>query len=416
MRWTAVPEDLRRAEEAARTDEILATGDYRRALAEGIRSEIRVAARALEDAQRRVRDAVERIQRDAKREASVFYPQAATLEEIQGELAEGEALVLYGIADDRVLAVVMTAAQARFVRVGTAAAVSQACAAVLGIDSSSEGRRALAAARRAAVDPLGLGDEIRRVLVSPEADLSFLPLGALFGDREVVAIPSASAWLLLRREAPFGKAATHVLALGDPLYAADASTARSVYWHGRPLSALPSSRAEAEAVGDTTLLGGAATEEGLRATLASEPRWRAVHLACHGLIDPERPLLSCLALATGEQSDGFLTALEVFRMDVPADLVVLSACETGRGRIVQGEGIIGLTRAFMHAGAPRVIVSLWKVDDAATQALMARFYERWKSGVSTAAALREAQQFVRAHERWKHPYFWAAWVLWGLGD
>ena len=103
-------------------------------------------------------------------------------------------------------------------------------------------------------------------------------------------------------------------------------------------------------------------------------------------------------------------------MKVPADLVVLSACETGRGKVVHGEGILGFTRTFMMAGAPRVIVSLWPVEDKATQALMKKFYAHWRSGMSTAAALRKAQAHVRAQKQWKHPSYWAAWQLWGLPD
>ena len=149
--------------------------------------------------------------------------------------------------------------------------------------------------------------------------------------------------------------------------------------------------------------------------------WRAVHLACHGLVDPERPMRSALALAPDAEHDGMLTYSEVFRLSVPADLAVLSACETGKGKIVKGEGIVGLTRAFMYAGAPRVLCSLWKVDDEATQALMIRFYELWnpkegKKGLGAAAALRQAQAFIKGHDKWKHPYYWAAWQLWGLGD
>src|SRR5205823_7032225 len=117
----------------------------------------------------------------------------------------------------------------------------------------------------------------------------------------------------------------------------------------------------------------------------------AVHLACHGLVDAERPTLSSLALTQAGDDDGFLTALEVFQMKVPADLVVLSACETGRGKVYHAEGIVGLTRAFMFAGAPRVVVSLWKVDDDATAALMTKFYEEFKQGVGAARALRDAQ-------------------------
>ena len=123
-------------------------------------------------------------------------------------------------------------------------------------------------------------------------------------------------------------------------------------------------------------------------------------------------------------------------MKIPADLVVMSACETGKGKIYKTEGIVGLTRAFMFAGAPRVIASLWKVDDEATQALMIKFYELWnprasredpeqgpkgrvegsKKGLGAAAALKKAQAYIRGHPKWKHPYYWAAWVLWGLAD
>ena len=126
-------------------------------------------------------------------------------------------------------------------------------------------------------------------------------------------------------------------------------------------------------------------------------------------------MFSSLALTPSGDDDGFLTALEAFRMKCPADLVVLSACETGKGKMYKAEGIVGLTRAFMFAGAPRVLVSLWKVDDAASASLMTNFYDGFKKGVPAARALRDAQEFVRAQEKWKHPAYWAAWVLWGLG-
>jgi CHAT domain-containing protein len=105
-------------------------------------------------------------------------------------------------------------------------------------------------------------------------------------------------------------------------------------------------------------------------------------------------------------------------MRVPADAVVLSACETARGRVYAVEGIVGFTRAFLFAGTPRVLCSLWKVDDEATRALMERFYALWNpedgEGLGAAEALRRAQEHVRGQARWQHPYYWAAWVLWGL--
>ena len=171
----------------------------------------------------------------------------------------------------------------------------------------------------------------------------------------------------------------------------------------------------------------------MRRALASAPRWKSVHLACHGLVDRNEPLLSALALTPSEADDGFLTASEVLSMSVPADLVVLSACETGTGKVRRGEGLSGLMRSFLFAGTPRVVCSLWKVDDAATRALMVRFYELWNprrdahgaaagatgsspapTAITASEALRAAQEHVRAQPRWRHPYYWAAWVLWGL--
>jgi CHAT domain-containing protein len=162
------------------------------------------------------------------------------------------------------------------------------------------------------------------------------------------------------------------------------------------------------------LCDASASEEGLRRALPAERRWRAVHFACHGLVNPRQPLLSALALTPSPSDDGYLTALEVFSLRIPADLVVLSACESARGTVVRGEGLSGLVRAFMVAGSPRVLASLWKVGDEATAEFMRRFYASWLAGQGAAAALRSAQADLRAHPRWGAPRHWAAWVLWGL--
>jgi CHAT domain-containing protein len=133
-------------------------------------------------------------------------------------------------------------------------------------------------------------------------------------------------------------------------------------------------------------------------------------------MDARSPLLSCLALASTPAEDGFLTAADVLRMHVPADLVVLSACRTGEGTVVRGEGVVGLVRSFFQAGASRVVASLWNGDDEATLLLMTRFHKALASGAPPPRALAEAQAVVRATPRWAHPYFWAGWVIWGLPD
>jgi CHAT domain-containing protein len=216
--------------------------------------------------------------------------------------------------------------------------------------------------------------------------------------------------------------ATEVLALGDPDYGSRSKGPRTLI-RGRPLPSLPATRGEVQAVGTVVLLGAQASEGKLRASLASKPRWRAVHLACHSLIDSKQPLLSALALASDGADDGRLTAIEILRLDIPADLVVLSATRAARGRIDPGEGSVGLPRAFLYAGARAVLAPLGAVDDEATSALMKIFYLLWRPPVpagatprSAAVALRAAMAQVAAQPRWKHPYYWAGWVLFGDPD
>jgi CHAT domain-containing protein len=273
------------------------------------------------------------------------------------------------------------------------------------------------------VDPLALPDGTRRLLISPAGALAYVPFAAVVPEVVVAYEPSGAAYAQLLEDA--ARRGAGVLALGDPDPAppgdgVDAGDGGRGSRFGR----LPGSREEARKVGDVVLLGSEATESRLQRALAERPRWRAVHLACHGRIDAEHPFRSALLLTPDPGGDGELTVLEVFRMRIPADLAVLSACETAKGRVVRGEGIVGPMRAFLYAGSPRVLCSLWKVDDEATKALMVRFYELWNpkdgsKGMGAAEALRRAQAFVRDHPdhpEWKHPCYWAAWVLWGLPD
>jgi CHAT domain-containing protein len=146
---------------------------------------------------------------------------------------------------------------------------------------------------------------------------------------------------------------------------------------------------------------------------------RIVHFATHGILDSEHPELSGIVLSLvdrdGKSKDGFLRMHELYGLRLSADLVVLSACRTALGREVRGEGLVGLTRGFMYAGVPRVMASLWTVDDKATAELMGRFYRGLlgPQKLDPPAALRAAQEGMRAERRWQHPYYWAGFVLHG---
>ncbi|PYU88813.1 MAG: hypothetical protein DMG08_23885, partial [Acidobacteria bacterium] len=132
----------------------------------------------------------------------------------------------------------------------------------------------------------------------------------------------------------------------------------------------------------------------------------------------EYPELSGLVLSLvdekGNPQDGFLRLRDIYNLKLSAELVVLSACDTALGKDVKGEGLVGIVRGFMYAGAPRVVASLWKVDDDATAELMKQFYQRiFQGGLAPAAALREAQIAMWQQKQWRSPYYWAAFVLQG---
>ena len=147
-------------------------------------------------------------------------------------------------------------------------------------------------------------------------------------------------------------------------------------------------------------------------------KYRYVHFATHGYLDTSRANLSAIVLSLfdeqGKPQDGFLRTHDIYNLKLPAELVVLSACETGLGKDVTGEGLEGLTRGFMYAGARRVIVSLWNVNDKATAALMQRLYAGMlRSGKTPAEALRAAQIEMLRTRQWQSPYFWAPFVMQG---
>jgi CHAT domain-containing protein len=343
------------------------------------------------------------------------------------------------------------------------------------IEADAEFRRLAATMSRTLLSHVGskLRQEWKgkRLAIVASGALEYLPFAALphptasnyqplIADHEVVNLPSASALALIRREASARGAEMKTLALlADPVFevndprlvtlrqrrastggpgargrSADASSGAST--SKQPLtpstknislpagfSRLPFSREEADSIAKfvpTNSLFKATGFQASRATATGPDlgNYRIIHFATHGLLNDEHPLLSGLVFSlvdeNGKPQNGFLRLGEIYNLRLPADLVVLSACQTALGEEIKGEGLVGLTRGFMHAGAQRVVASLWQVDDLATAELMRLFYRGMlRDGMRPTAALRAAQIEVMKQKRWAAPYFWAGFTLQG---
>jgi CHAT domain-containing protein len=302
------------------------------------------------------------------------------------------------------------------------------------------------------LDPVADAIGTRRLAVVTEGALQYIPFGALpdrsgrplIESRVVVSLPSISTLQVLRRETAHREPPRRsVLVVGDPVF--DSTDPRVRRTGGEKQAAAPAlsanltrsakdagvgtlerlwfTRREADSIAALARDGGARKLVDFEASLDrikgdELTAYRVVHFATHGLLNNKHPELSGLVFSLvddrGRPRDGFLPAYEVYNLRLNADLVVLSACQTALGEEIRGEGLVGLTRAFMYAGTPRVVASLWRVPDSATAALMQRFYRALLvDRVSPAEALRAAQQAIRAERRWAAPYFWAGFTLVG---
>jgi CHAT domain-containing protein len=300
--------------------------------------------------------------------------------------------------------------------------------------------------------PADRGTTSRSVALSPSRPVP------LIADHEIVYLPSASALSLIRREVAGRRAAAKTLAaLADPVFDADDPRLAAAKKKASPDGSIASARPAGSAPVASALppelarsardfnregfgrlafsneeaefiTGLAPRSSTLKATGFEANRqlvangelgqYRIVHFATHGLINSEHPELSGLVLSlvdeNGKPQDGFLRLSEIFNLRLPADLVVLSACQTALGKEIKGEGLIGLTRGFMYAGAESVVASLWQVDDEATARLMRYFYRGMlKENLRPAAALREAQIEMSRSSRWSSPYYWAGFIIQG---
>jgi len=296
----------------------------------------------------------------------------------------------------------------------------------------------------------------KRLLIVPDGYLQYIPFsalpslqpgeegGVLLEKHEIAMLPSASALGVLR--AASGKrsiAASGTAILADPVFERDSTRTtaglrtRSVgkeyprdLQHAlrdgprgsQHIAGLPGSRREALEIqkilgADNTLvaLGLDANRDAVLSGAFSS--FLRLHFATHGIIDVRHPEMSGLILslinARGERQDGYLRLGDIYKLKLSADLVVLSSCESALGKELESEGTIGLPRGFLHAGARRVIASLWKVDDDATAILMKKLYTRMQGGENPTAALRGAQLDMKRDEQYSKPYYWAAFVLEG---
>ncbi|MFL6259301.1 MAG: CHAT domain-containing protein [Thermoanaerobaculia bacterium] len=295
-----------------------------------------------------------------------------------------------------------------------------------------------------------LGD--RPLLIVADGALQYIPFAALPAPssdaplvirHEVVSLPSASALAVLRREVRGRPRAPKTLAVfADPVFqetdprlthriggldrmslAANATRGRSSLDERPSFRRLPSSRKEAETLAslvprDQLFLALGFDASRAKATSPELAQYRNVHFATHGVLDSRQPELSKLVLSLydkkGKPEDGFLRLNDIYGLHLDADLVVLSACETALGKEIRGEGLIGLTRGFMDAGAARVLASLWSVEDRATAELMGGFYRAMlREKLSPAAALRRAQIKMASSPGRQSPYFWAGFSLQG---
>lgn len=400
--------------------------------------------------------------------ASLQYPEPIPIDAIQGKLLDDHtALIEYLLGDKRSLAWVVTKNNATATilpgrkeieeRVATYRKHLSEHISALTLDQSLRTINILGGELYESLfKPIENQVRTSKTLIFiPDGTLGYLPFEALVAASDrgrsiylaerfaIVYGPSATALVTV------GEANDHVvphkalLAFGDPVITPDEgsqtklklssgsmskvrrpSPSEDYAERGFSLARLPYTRDEVTGIGKLfppdqrrLYLGADAREETVKSEKLDE--FRYIHFATHGFLDESHPGRSgiLLSLTSDSKEDGILQAGEIIRLKLNADIVTLSACSTGLGKFVNGEGILGLTRAFFYAGAKNVAVSLWNVNDSATAMLMESFYVNLRRGLPKREALRQAKlSLLRSSQpSWRHPYFWAPFVLEGQG-
>jgi CHAT domain-containing protein/Tfp pilus assembly protein PilF len=402
--------------------------------------------------------------------AALTQPRPITLKEVQQQVLDKDTVLLeYALGDDRSFLWVVTSASIEGCELPKRAEIETSAKRAYELLKTSHRREfqhqtqlALAGLSRTLLGPVSSRIGQKRLVIVADGALQYIPFEALpepaaansqplVAEHEIVNLPSASVLALLRKENTGRKPAAKTIAmLSDPVFETDdprvrravgvlakAATnpakddelgqielTRSAADSGvTRFERLPFSRKEAESVEALTTPGQMMkavdfSANKTTATRAEIAQFRIVHFATHGLINSQHPELSGIVLSLvdekGQPQDGFLRMHEIYNLNLGAELVVLSACQTALGKEIRGEGLMGLTRGFMYAGSPRLVASLWDVRDAATAELMNRFYQGMlKENLTPAAALRAAQVSLWKEKRWEAPYYWAPFVIQG---
>ena len=403
-----------------------------------------------------------RMRASSPRYSAVTQPSIVTVKQIQSELLDPDTLLVqYAVHEDRSYLWAVDQMSLHVWELPGRTTIEKLARDAYEVVTNRLSRPdapALEALSDAVVRPAASVLGKKRLIIVADGILQRVPFSALLSpgssepmlaEHEIVMLPSASALAVLRAEATRRAPASKLLALlADPVFeVSDPRASRTapkvrqertgaarVLEHtesgativkDRPIRIprLQYTGQEADQIlaftpakSSLRLSGFEATKTAALSGMLND--YRYVHFATHGYVNSEHPALSALILAqigsTGQAQDGFLRVSDIYNMRLSADLVVLSACETGLGKDVRGEGTMGLTRAFLYAGAPRVVVSLWSVNDRATATLMAGFYRRMlRAGIRPSEALRQAQMELRKDKRWSAPYYWAAFVQQG---
>jgi CHAT domain-containing protein/tetratricopeptide (TPR) repeat protein len=344
--------------------------------------------------------------------ASLVSVDVATLDEIQNLLDADTTLVEYFVTGDFLVAFLITRESFKTFAIGASREdLTKKIEAFRGFglkNLKNPHPKSLQQLYEWLIAPLKPWLTTNKLAIVPHGVLHYLPFAALStgarylcDDYTIITLPSASILRFLpqKRKPSTGT----LLALGNPTTT-------------EPLPSLPFAEQEVNAIaslyGTQPLIGAAATES---AVFSQAGNAEILHLSVHGEFNKHNPLFSTLHLAADEEHDGRLEVHDIYALDLTqaTNLVVLSACQTQLGELSRGDEVVGLNRAFLYAGTPSVIATLWSVQDDTTALFMERFYTHLRSGIALAQALRQTQIEVRAE--YPHPYYWAAFVLTGDG-